>query len=515
MRLWTAFRNDVRLQYRYGFYVAYAFIIGMYLVLLHSLPASIRLDALALLVYSEASVIGFFFAGALIMLETSEGTLAATAVSPLRRWEYLVAKAASLSLLTVGAVVVLVVGTVGLAFRPLPLVVSAALTSALFVLLAVVVAQRFSSISRFAVWGGLANAVLGLPVLAYVGVVESPAWWTVPTWGALVLLQDVFASAPAPTPGVSWTSWGATAGLLGWAGAFLLVARRSLAPTSGVARPRDASTDAPTDAPTSELERGDPDASPSAPRRHPAAWIESVAPRWVRLAVADLRNVARDPLMLLVGGVPLGLALAVRFGFPWAADAAAGSIDLYAYADVVVGFLLILTPLMLGFVVGLLLLDERDDGILTAVSVTPLGKDGFLRFRVLTPVAWSILLGVVVVEITGLVPISWGRLLALAMLAGLEAPLLTLFLAAMASNKVEGMALSKVGSVVIGAALVALAVPAPWQWIAGLIPQFWPLRLMLDRSLPALPYAGLVTLATLVHLAALWVLLRLFLRRTE
>ena len=98
------------------------------------------------------------------------------------------------------------------------------------------------------------------------------------------------------------------------------------------------------------------------------------------LIVADARVLWRDPLLVWMTAVPLGMALLIRVlartlvnMFPDAAPA------FPAYHPLVMGGYLLTAPGMIGFVIGFLLLDERDAGTLRALRVTPLSIRHYLR----------------------------------------------------------------------------------------------------------------------------------------
>ena len=89
--------NDIKLQQRNGIYYAYAFVLLAYISLLYFLGSYFPSWALGILIYSDPAVLGFFFLGALMMLEKSEGTRIAFAVTPVRAFDYYLAKLISLT----------------------------------------------------------------------------------------------------------------------------------------------------------------------------------------------------------------------------------------------------------------------------------------------------------------------------------------------------------------------------------------------------------------------------------
>lgn len=205
----------------------------------------------------------------------------------------------------------------------------------------------------------------------------------------------------------------------------------------------------------------------------------SVLRAWRALGPMDGISVGRDPLLRWLLGVPLGTALVVRWlGPPLVARAGELlQVDLAAGWPTVIGYaLLLLTPNLAGMVVGFLLLDQRDDGTLTALRVTPLPLRAYVAYRLAAPAAASLLLGVVVFPLAGMAAL--GPLPLLAVVAGTAplAPLFALFLATFAANKVQGFALTKLSGVLLAAPLAHLFAPAEWSWLAGVVPTYWPAR---------------------------------------
>jgi fluoroquinolone transport system permease protein len=222
----AALRTDLTVQFRYGFHAAYLFVAVMYIGLLLLVPAAPRRLAIAPVLLSEATVIGFIFAGTLLHLERSDGVLRALAVTPLRVRSYLASKVLSLVLLT-AAVALAIAWAVGARVHAPLLALGAALTAALFTVAGLSAAAFFSSLDRFTVWGGLGASLLALPVLPYLGVLESPLWWLLPTWPALLLL-GAGVGAPGSAAGGGAALIAAAAAMTVWVVAGFLLATRWL-----------------------------------------------------------------------------------------------------------------------------------------------------------------------------------------------------------------------------------------------------------------------------------------------
>src|SRR3982750_3529278 len=152
-RLLATIRCDLRLQQRNGFYYATAFVVAVYALGLSQLHAAgIRLNLAALLpalVLNNLMITSFYFVGALVLLEKTEGTLAAQVVSPLRAGEYLAAKVITLTALALAynlAVVALVVGD---RFGALALIAGVGAMSALMVMAGFLAVARYESVNEF------------------------------------------------------------------------------------------------------------------------------------------------------------------------------------------------------------------------------------------------------------------------------------------------------------------------------------------------------------------------------
>lgn len=200
----------------------------------------------------------------------------------------------------------------------------------------------------------------------------------------------------------------------------------------------------------------------------------------------DVRTVRQEPLLLLLIALPLVLLAVTRLvSGPLAAWLSqAHRVDLAPYDLLLVGFLLVLVvPLMVGMLVGLVILDDRDQHVLTALRVTPLSMNGYAGYRLLAPVLVSAVALLVTVPASGLVPA--GRLPAVVgalLLASLVAPVPALLLAAFATNKVEGLAVMKALNLPMVLPAVTWVAHGWWEVPLALIPTYWPLRAFWSAS---------------------------------
>jgi len=228
------------------------------------------------------------------------------------------------------------------------------------------------------------------------------------------------------------------------------------------------------------------------------------------LTIADLRTVNRDSLLRLMLIYPWLMVVLLRWVIPFMAAGLADQFDLRPYYGMLTSFFgTLLIPQLFGYVIGFMLLDERDDGTLTALRVTPLSLDRYLLYKLIVPVLVSVLAVFIFVPGVGLVQVPLLPMLPIALVAALAGPFFALLLASLAGNKVQGLAVMKGLGLVTVTPLVAYFVPEPWQWGFGVIPMFWPVKAFWQLLAGEIWWPP-VLIGLLINGLGLWLLLRHF-----
>ncbi|WP_152395322.1 hypothetical protein [Paenibacillus guangzhouensis] len=238
---------------------------------------------------------------------------------------------------------------------------------------------------------------------------------------------------------------------------------------------------------------------------------------YVPLLAQDTRQTFKDPMLLASLFGPLFVIIFARLGFfplsAWIEQQY--GFRLADYTPFIATFLVIAIPLLPGTMAGLLMLDERDKNMISYYAVTPLARQGYFIYRLVLPCLLAFALTASFYLFAGLASFGWGSLFALILLT-LEAPCITLFLAAFASNKVEGLALSKLCGLLFAGPVIASFVPLPWQYAAAWLPTFWPAKAFLaDLNGEPVRAAILFAIGLGLHLILLRSLVRVFLRRID
>lgn len=232
--------------------------------------------------------------------------------------------------------------------------------------------------------------------------------------------------------------------------------------------------------------------------------------RFFALARADFQSISRDPILLVVvvfSATPM-LAL-VLWGAP-IDTFVQERIGLERFTELAMGFVLVLPAILLGWVTGMLILEDRDEGVLLAIETTPVGKNGFLLYR--TALTAAVIFSLTLVALRLLAPDTREIHLALSVFVAAEAVMIAFATVALAGNKVEGLVLSKFFNALALVPLLAL-IPSAMRFAAGIIPSYW-----VGEMLYVLPNGNLelmlkLTISAFVHGTAGVYIVRKALRR--
>jgi fluoroquinolone transport system permease protein len=236
----------------------------------------------------------------------------------------------------------------------------------------------------------------------------------------------------------------------------------------------------------------------------------------LRRLTYDFKLLKGDPMLMLSMAVPFMLWALMQFLIPWVIDLVRmkWELDLSVYYQQAGIFFLMLIPMMMGMVYGFILLDERDGGIITAISVTPTGKTGYLKLRMGIPTVLSfifILLFLLLLDLGG--NLNLVQLMIISAITAFQALILLLFLGAFAANKVMGMAISKAFGILLMGPLLDYALPSPLNWTGAYSPLFWAGRSLLAGSTASFWFYAAITFV--FQSLLLWILFTKFRARSD
>lgn len=199
--------------------------------------------------------------------------------------------------------------------------------------------------------------------------------------------------------------------------------------------------------------------------------LASAPQRLTKLLKTDTRNIIRDPTLLVVlifSILPIVLFALFKDDMNQAALSTFGLDNISIYVAPIV---LVLPAYLIGWVVGFLILEERDDGPIMALDVTPVGKRGIALYR--AGLTFSLTFVIALIATRHLYSnISIILALSLSIFTAIQAAIVTFALPAIANNKVQGLAMTKVMNLFTMLPLLAI-IASPWRYLAALFPSFW------------------------------------------
>jgi fluoroquinolone transport system permease protein len=132
-----------------------------------------------------------------------------------------------------------------------------------------------------------------------------------------------------------------------------------------------------------------------------------------------------------------------------------------------------LTPAMFCFVAAMIILEERDDHIDRYLYVTGLGKSGYFISRIMIPSLAAFVFTMILLPVFKLTALSATEIILLSLTGSLQGVIIALMVITISSNKLEGMAVMKLSSLLMLGAMVPYFVPKPQCYFLSFMPSFW------------------------------------------
>ena len=190
-----------------------------------------------------------------------------------------------------------------------------------------------------------------------------------------------------------------------------------------------------------------------------------------------LRFVKKDMMLLAAGLSPFLMGTAIRFGIPAIDKALCQFTGLsqilspyYSLFDI---FYAAITPAMFCFVAAMVMLEEHDDHIDVYLFVTDLGKSGYYASRILIPAALAFFITVFLLPIFGISGVAIPVQIFLALAGTMQGIIIALLVVSLSSNKLEGVALTKLSSLLMFGAIIPYCMPKPQCFLLSFLPSFW------------------------------------------
>lgn len=200
--------------------------------------------------------------------------------------------------------------------------------------------------------------------------------------------------------------------------------------------------------------------------------------RAMRLCFLEMLYFIRQDMMLFAACFsPILFGVFFRFGIPTIEIVLTGWLSLpavlapyYGLFDV---FFSVLTPVMFCFVTAMVILEENDDRISRYLFITPLGRKGYLTARLGFPAGVAFIVTSILLPFFKLTDLSIMMILLLTVTGAIQGVIIALLIVTLSTNKLEGMAVTKLSMLTLLGAIAPYFVRNDIQYVLSPLPTFW------------------------------------------
>jgi len=185
----TITKWQFRLLIKYHILTVAIVVALVYMFILLAIP-ELRGEEISLVIlFSDPTMLGFIFIGAIMLFEKSENTLDAQVVTPMKPGTYLWSKALALMIPALILSLGIAFSAYGVHFRIFPVIFAVGFASLIFTFLGLVGVSRVKSFNQYMLIIPLFLAPTSLPLLHFYHLVHWPVMFVIPTQSVLNLLE--------------------------------------------------------------------------------------------------------------------------------------------------------------------------------------------------------------------------------------------------------------------------------------------------------------------------------------
>ena len=190
-----ALKWDLIRQYRYNIIGVAAFVSVVYILILFGIEWEYKDKLVVFLIFNDPAALGMIFIGSLVLFEKSEHTLEALVATPIRAWQYLLAKGSSLTLIVLISSLLMAGIGHGERINYSLFTLGIILTSYFYVYLGFIIVSKTKSFNEYILKMALWLVPLSLPFLNFVEITNTYWWYVIPSQATLILLESALGKA--------------------------------------------------------------------------------------------------------------------------------------------------------------------------------------------------------------------------------------------------------------------------------------------------------------------------------
>src|SRR6056297_2963782 len=210
---------------------------------------------------------------------------------------------------------------------------------------------------------------------------------------------------------------------------------------------------------------------------------------------SDLKHMIREPIIGLMFFVPIIISIVFKLADLYLVPVIEMnfSVDIGFYYIYILSAIFVISADMIGVVIGFMMLDDKDGHILELISVTPLGKSGYLINRLGFMALFTFIFTFVSYFILDMVRIPIFTLIFIALMLSILSACIGLLLSSLASDKVKGLTYAKGLNFIIIFCFADLIDVEYIRVVSAIFPTYW-VSSIIENFNEAVPYIfGLIT----------------------
>ena len=203
----------------------------------------------------------------------------------------------------------------------------------------------------------------------------------------------------------------------------------------------------------------------------------------LKLFQIGLRQVLKDGMLLVLMPAPFLVGLIFKFAIPVVNSILEERLafSLLPWYGLVDSMLICLTPMFVAMISAFVILEERDEGIISFYQTTPIEGYSYLFARIGIPIIWAFVTTIIAATIFNISDLAFITIICSSLISSLTGIVLAMMVISIAGNRVEGLAISKLmGFSFLGHAFVWF-VPTPYRYFSSFLPSFWIGELIYNR----------------------------------
>lgn len=183
---------DLHFAFRYNIIAVALVITALYTLILKLVPGAGITEVLVTFIFTDPTMLGFIFIGAMVLFEKDANTLQALTVTPVKPWQYLWSKAISLTLISLFCSTCMAVIGHGFGINFGFFILAVLLSSFLFIFIGFIGVARVKTFNQYIIVIPLFMFPAIFPLADFYGIFKSPLVYLVPTQGSLIIFRTAF-----------------------------------------------------------------------------------------------------------------------------------------------------------------------------------------------------------------------------------------------------------------------------------------------------------------------------------